>query len=119
MNTPNQTPTTPIVSLYVQKIDLLIDQLTLISPAELFQSDNILNYDIENLPINKRTNTKSCMDQLIKILENKPGYTEQLVYKLLQLNYINSESDVLLITNSYDVRLTPDVLTNLVKILKA
>ena len=56
--------------------------------------------------------------KLSKILIDKPNYTEGVVYKLLELDHIATESGVLLLTNSYNMRLSNTIVQDILKVIK-
>ena len=66
-----------------------------------------------------RTPEKNLLlySKLVSLLKDKPGYVETAIYKLLQLESLKSDVDVLLIINSYNIRVTNVVIQEITKLL--
>lgn len=86
--------TIPCLAMEVKKVDPLLNC------AERLDQKNI-----------------QLFDKIKSILEDRPNYSETIVYKILELESVSTEADVLLITNSYNMRLSNTTIQEIVKLL--
>lgn len=56
-------------------------------------------------------------ESISEILKDKPNYSDVVVYKLLELDHIATESGILLLTNSYNMRLSNTVVQDILKVI--
>ena len=83
----------------------------------LLEENTYLAYPLDQLVFNKRVGSVIKFNKLKENLESKPNYNISIVYKLMELSGKFTLSDLVLVTNSFDMRLPNDVLESLVNIL--
>lgn len=79
-----------------------VSEIEMVSPLEA-------NREIQRDPL--------LFHKLTSLLRDKPGFTEEVVCKLLELPHLNSQSDVLLVANSFNLRWPSSTLSEVLNLV--